>query len=73
MKRTLISILSIAAVTGAVYAAGAWLLQAEGVHSIHAYIALGLGLLFTGAIGGGLMALAFHSSRAGFDDDVGEP
>jgi hypothetical protein len=73
MKRTLILMLSIAAVTLVVYGAGAWLLRSEGVHSIHAYIALGLGLLFSGAIAGGLMALAFHSSRAGFDDDVGEP
>lgn len=34
----------------------------------HGWIALGLGVFFTLAIGGGLMALVFFSSRRGFDD-----
>ena len=40
--------------------------------SIHGWIALGLGVVFTLAIGGGLMALAFFSSRRGYDEQVGE-
>ena len=73
MKRTLILMLSTAAMTLLLFVGGALLLHHTGVTSIHAYLALGLGLLFTGGIGGGLMALAFYSSRAGYDDDIGEP
>jgi hypothetical protein len=73
MKRSLTLILATVAMTLVLYAGGALLLRQTGVTSIHAYLALGLGLLFSGAIGGGLMALAFHSSRAGYDDDIGEP
>jgi len=40
--------------------------------SIHGWIALGLGVVFTLLIGGGLMALAFYSARTGHDDHVGE-
>ena len=40
--------------------------------SVHAYIALGLGLVLTSLVGGGLMALVFVSSRRGYDDRAGE-
>lgn len=40
--------------------------------SIHGWIALALGVVFTLGIGGGLMALAFFSARRGYDDHVGE-
>ena len=43
-----------------------------GTHmSIHGYVALGLAVVLTGLLGGGLMALAFHSNRHGYDDDQG--
>jgi hypothetical protein len=32
------------------------------------YIAMGLGIFFSIAVGGGLMALVFYSSRHGYDD-----
>ncbi|MCC7275378.1 MAG: hypothetical protein IT561_22105 [Alphaproteobacteria bacterium] len=35
---------------------------------LHGWIALGLGVFFSLAIGGGLMALVFYSSRHGHDD-----
>jgi hypothetical protein len=35
--------------------------------SIHGYIALVLGIVFTTLVGGGLMALMFYSSRKGYD------
>jgi hypothetical protein len=35
--------------------------------SIHGYIAMGLGILFTAALGGGLMFLMFYSNRHGRD------
>lgn len=38
--------------------------------SIHGWIALALGTLLSLAVGGGLMALVFYSSRKGFDDRV---
>jgi hypothetical protein len=54
-----------------------WALQASwalagGPHmSVNGWIALGLAFVLTGALGGGLMWLAFYSSRKGFDDNVG--
>lgn len=38
--------------------------------SMHGWIALGLGTFFSLAVGGGLMALVFHSARHGYDDRV---
>lgn len=37
-----------------------------------AYVALGLGIVFSLVVGCGLMALVFYSSRKGFDDAVGD-
>ena len=55
----------IAAVAGSLYALR--LLAGEYV-SIHGYIALAVGVVGVCGLAGGLMALAFHSSRAGWDD-----
>ncbi len=38
--------------------------------SIHGWIALALGTILSLAVGGGLMALVFHSSRGGYDDRI---
>jgi hypothetical protein len=38
--------------------------------SVHGWIALGLGTFFSLALGGGLMALVFHSARKGYDDRI---
>jgi hypothetical protein len=38
--------------------------------SIHGWIALMLCTIFTLGIGGGLMALVFHSARKGYDDQI---
>lgn len=35
---------------------------------IHGWTALVLGVLFTTVVGGGLMALSFHSARSGHDE-----
>ncbi len=35
---------------------------------IHGWIALTIGTLLSLAVGGGLMALVFHSARQGYDD-----
>ena len=39
--------------------------------TIHGYVALGLAVVFTALLGGGLMSLAFYSNRHGYDDDQG--
>ncbi len=36
--------------------------------SIHGWIALSLGTFLSLALGGGLMALVFHSARKGYDE-----
>jgi hypothetical protein len=38
--------------------------------SIHGWIALTLGTVLSLAVGGGLMALVFHSARRGYDDRI---
>jgi hypothetical protein len=38
--------------------------------SVHGWIALGLGTFLSLALGGGLMALVFHSARKGYDDRI---
>ena len=55
----------IAAVAGSLYALR---LLARDYVSIHGYIALAIGVVGVCGLAGGLMALAFYSSRAGWDD-----
>ena len=38
--------------------------------NIHGWIALSLGTFLSLAVGGGLMALVFHSARKGYDDRI---
>ncbi len=38
--------------------------------SIHGWIAMGIGVVFSMAVGIGLMALVFFSARQGYDDRV---
>jgi hypothetical protein len=49
----------------------AWFSLRDSGLSLAAVIALALGLVLTGALGIGLMSLAFFSNREGFDDEVG--
>ena len=48
-----------------------WEAASGAVISLHGYIALGLGSLFTFGLTAGLMALVFYSSRRGYDDGAG--
>ena len=50
-----------------------WQIEGYEGFTLHGWIALGLGLAFSAALGGGLMWLAFHSSRRGWDDIDREP
>jgi hypothetical protein len=69
--------LSVIALAGVLVAALAVLLmwsweEAGGqAMSIHGYLALGFGALFTFWLTAGLMALVFYSSRHGYDDEAG--
>ncbi|MCA1474185.1 hypothetical protein [Bradyrhizobium sp. NBAIM08] len=45
-----------------------WTSAGDTQMSIHGWIALGLGTIFSLAIGSGLMALMFYSSRSGYDE-----
>jgi hypothetical protein len=47
-----------------------WSTVADGGLSGHGYVAMALGVVFTLALGIGLMALVFYSHRRGYDDAV---
>jgi cation transporter-like permease len=49
-----------------------WGLGGLSKMTIHGWIALVLAFVITGLLGGGLMFLAFYSSRKGYDDNVGK-
>lgn len=72
MRNTLIliTVLGSIVIAALVWAVSTWTTTGDGAVSIHAYLALGLGALGTVALGGGLMALVFFSSRHGYDDEV---
>lgn len=69
MKQTLLLL----AVLGGLVAATVWVAvdvwtSMETQMSWHGWLALTLGVVFTAALGAGLMWLVFHSSRSGHDD-----
>ena len=47
-----------------------WSAHAKIAISGHGYLAIALGALFTSLVGGGLLALSFHSAKHGYDDAV---
>jgi drug/metabolite transporter (DMT)-like permease len=64
---TLVVLLGLLAVAIVILVVG-WTTPEGGTPmSIHGYIAMGLGIVFTMALGGGLMFLIFYSSRHGRD------
>jgi heme/copper-type cytochrome/quinol oxidase subunit 2 len=50
-----------------------WVATADAPMSIHGYIAMTLGVVFSLVVGCGLMALVFYSSRHGYDEESGNP
>lgn len=54
-------------------AAYLWWEMGQVEMGIHGLIAMVLGALLSLALGGGLMALAFYSSRRGYDDRQNRP
>lgn len=72
--RTTLSLIGLSGVLIAFVAVGAmwgWEQSGGQALSIHGYLALGLGALFTFWLTAGLMALVFYSSRHGYDDEAG--
>jgi hypothetical protein len=69
MKTTLVigALLAILATTIG-WAIWGWKQTANITVSVHGYIAMILGIVFTLLVGCGLMALMFYSSRHGYDD-----
>lgn len=58
-------------VVAVVISALAWRALGDVEMGLHGWIALALGALVTLLLGGGLMALVFHSARRGYDDRAG--
>jgi hypothetical protein len=50
------------------YALGLWMALEEADLPVSIYIAMAGGILFSLAVGIGLMALVFYSNRAGYDE-----
>jgi len=77
------NVIALIVVLGAIVVAASWMaisawteMGAEGVEfsiTWHGWLAMGLGVVITAVLGGGLMALTFHSSRSGHDDLDLEP
>ena len=49
-----------------------WNLETDVQMSVHGYIAMTIGIVASLAVGIGLMALVFYSSRKGYDDAAGQ-
>lgn len=71
MKRIGLILLFCILTTAVCFALMRYFVELRGINmSIHGEIAMGLGVFFTTLVGAALMALTFHSSRAGHDADV---
>jgi hypothetical protein len=73
MRRRLVSWIALAAAVVVVLAvgtesAGVWRALGASEISLAGWLAMGLGVLFSLALGIGLMALVFFSNRRGYDD-----
>ncbi len=65
----LVIILLLSILAGAVFVGHhGWVSAGNVVMPAWGWLMMGLGIFFTVVIGGGLMALIFYSSRAGFDE-----
>ena len=69
MQTALVIILLLAILAGAVFVGHyGWVSAGDVTMPAWGWLMLGLGIFFTLLVGGGLMALVFYSSRAGFDE-----
>ena len=69
MQTALVIILLLAILAGAVFVGHyGWVSAGDVTMPAWGWMMMGLGIFFTLLVGGGLMALVFYSSRAGFDE-----
>ena len=68
MRTALVIILLLAILAGAVFVGYHGWVSAGDVVPAWGWLMMGLGIFFTLLVGGGLMALVFYSSRAGYDE-----
>jgi hypothetical protein len=69
MQTALVIILLLAILAGAVFVGHhGWISAGNVAMPTWGWLIMGFGIFFTLLVGGGLMALVFYSSRAGFDD-----
>ena len=69
MQTSLVIILLLALLAGAVFVGYyGWVLACDVAMPAWGWVMMGLGIFSTLLFGGGLMALVFYSSRAGFDE-----
>ena len=74
MKTPLLVLLFVIALAAAAFAAVyTWVSFGEVEMSIHGFLAMGLGIVFSLILGAGLMFLVFYSSRHGHDDEPKRP
>jgi hypothetical protein len=69
MRTALVIILLLSILGGAIFVGHyGWVSAGDVVMPAWGWLMMGLGIFFTLLVGGGLMALVFYSSRAGFDE-----
>ena len=69
MQTASVIILLLAFLAGAVFVGHyGWVSAGDVAMPAWGWLMMGLGIFFTLLVGGGLMALVFYSSRAGFDE-----
>jgi cell division protein FtsL len=69
MRTALVITLLLAILAGAVFVGHyGWISAGDVTMPAWGWLMMGLGIFFTLLVGGGLMVLAFYSSRAGFDE-----
>jgi hypothetical protein len=69
MRTALVITLLLAILAGAVFVGHyGWVSAGDVTMPAWGWMMMGLGIFFTLLVGGGLMALVFYSSRAGFDE-----
>src|SRR5262245_13864127 len=69
MQTALVITVLLAILAGAVFVGHyGWLSAGDVTMPAWGWLMMGLGIFFTLLVGGGLMALVFYSSRAGFDE-----
>lgn len=71
MSKIIIAVALLALLAASLWFAGTAWLHLGGDIPLYGYVAIAGGVLFSLAVGGGLMALVFYSSRHGYDEGQG--